>query len=113
MTIETPQSRLNPTGKGGIQTIRRHMDSSLMSGLPCENVIKQISFEQFFTFFAEKESNFLQMCVCDVDDDMPPRPQINLDSQSFEGFLLQNLGQFHARPIFIGRFVGTKDITTI
>jgi hypothetical protein len=49
----------------------------------------------------------------DADDDMSPCPQINLDSQSFEGFLLQDFRQFIARPIFVERFVGTKDISMI
>ena len=87
-----------------------------MAGLPWENTKIYIHLEQLLTgllISGEKWCNLFQMCFGDVDDDMPPCSQVNLDSQSFEGFLLQNLGQFHISPTFLGRFIGTKDISGI
>ena len=114
--VQSQQGRLNLAGKRGVQTVHRHVDPSLMSGLPWEDVIIYIRLEQFLAsllIFGEEGSDLLQVRLGDADDDMPPCPQINLDSQSFEGFLLQDLGQLHARPTFVERFIGTKDISTI
>src|SRR5208282_1781423 len=114
--VQSQQGRLNLARKRSIQTVCPHADPPLMPGLPWENAIIYIRRQSFLTtllIFREKRRNLFQMCLGDADDDMPPCPQVNLDSQLFEGFLLQNLGQFRTRPTLVGRFIGTKDISTI
>ena len=116
LTVKPQQGWLNSPWKGGVQAIHGHVKPPLVPCLPWENAKVYVRLQPLSTrllISVEKGGDLFQVRLCDSNDDLPPCPQVNFGSQSFERFLLQDFGQLNACPTSVGMFVGTEDISPV